>query len=275
MSKQWKTSIFNKESVIEIQELEEKKFKSLVKKIPIIKKVVLFGRISNEMFGLIGQYCPRIRSLDFYYYRNNNNSWQFLRMYGHKLEELRLYENWNRIGIDDYLVFCPNLKKVLVKNVSVLYRKDKDFLPKLEFIRNLTAKHLYIQSQGVIGFKILTDKYSRTLKTLNVSLWRMTEEELNKCIESISRLKNLRQLKLEIGEIRTTEPLDDCLSLISQKCNKLLKLDLCIEKEVQLSEKFFDMFYNFETIRELKIELSHRYSIVRKCRMFQTLQTTL
>ena len=41
------------------------------------------------------------------------------------------------------------------------------------------------------------------------------------------------------------EPIDDCLSLIGQKCNKLLKLDLDLQHYNQLSDQFFDIFSKF------------------------------
>ena len=55
--------------------------------------------------------------------------------------------------------------------------------------------------------------------------------------------------------MRTTETIDDCLSLIGQKCNKLLKLELTIDKEVSISDRFFTSFTKFKAIKKLKINL--------------------
>ena len=85
----------------------------------------------------------------------------------------------------------------------------------------------------------------------------MDEEDPMTSIKLISRLENLRQLSLELGQIRTTQPIDDCLSVIGQKCTKLLKLDLRINSLLEISERFFYVFYDFEAIKELKIKLSH------------------
>ena len=116
----------------------------------------------------------------------------------------------------------------------------------------------YIRVFKVNQFKIFTDKYSQTLKTLNVSFWHMDREDPMTSIELISQFENLRQLSLALDQIRTTEPIDDCLSLIGQKCNKLLKLDLRINGLLQISKQFFDVFYHFEAIKELKIKLRHK-----------------
>ena len=79
--------------------------------------------------------------------------------------------------------------------------------------------------------KILSVKYSQTMKTLNETLKGLTVEELKTCIECIARLEKLEHLRLEFMHLKKfREPIDDCLSLIGQKCNELLKLDLRIQK---------------------------------------------
>ena len=105
------------------------------------------------------------------------------------------------------------------------------------------------------NIKILLDKYSQTMKTLNLWFYCIRIEELKTCIEYISRFENLKELKINIQSMRTTEPIDDCLSLIGQKCNKLLKLELTIDKEVPISDRFFTSFTKFKAIKKLKINL--------------------
>ena len=263
VSKQWMRYILQKQSVIKIKVLSSKSyvnaFELFVKKIPNIKKVILLGDVSRLLFRVIGRYCPNIKSLDFRYLRADINTMEFFVMYGHKLEELSLRENWIIKDIEKVLKFCPNLKRVSVANTYVLFtKKDKNFLPKLQYIRNLSPTYVYITGDIVNRLKIFTDKYSQTMKTLNISLWRMTEEQLKTCIECISRFENLQSLTLEFGQIITTQPIDDCLSLIGQNCNKLLKLDLNMENTVRISNQFFDIFNHFEAIKKLKIELPHK-----------------
>ena len=93
------------------------------------------------------------------------------------------------------------------------------------------------------------------MKSLDISLDNLTEEELKTCIECIARFENLRKLKLELFAMETTQPIDDCLSLIGQKCNKLLKLELIIQEKVPITERFFNVFYNFIAIKKLNIQL--------------------
>ena len=208
------------------------------------------------MLELIGQYCQRIKSLDFRYYSNDSKTLDFFRIYGRKLEELILRQFLSGSATKEILDLCPNIKKLAVGNILVLFNKDKNFLPKLEYIGkfgNLLPNEQYIRVFKANQLKILTDKYSRTLKTLNVSFWHMGEEEPKPWIKLISRLENLRQLSLELGQIITTQPIDDCLSLIGQKCTKLLKLDFRINILIQISKRFFYVFYHFAALKELKI----------------------
>ena len=95
--------------------------------------------------------------------------------------------------------------------------------------------------------------YGKTLKTLNITLRALTVEELKTCIECIARFENLKELKLGIITSKITEPIDDCLSLIGQNCNKLLKLDLMINYYVPISDQFLAVFSEFKTIRKLKL----------------------
>ena len=235
VSKQWRRLVFNKQFAIELDfslyDIEKpfnrlkdlRLLKTLLKKCPNIMKVnlnpVLRSEVKLQMLSLIGRYCPRLKSLGYYVYTIDDKSLDFFRMYGHKLEELDL--NGSDDGIKQILKLCPNVKKVRVLEFSLLFNEDKEFLPKLEHI---FSKFL-ISSEYVNKMKILSDKYSQTMKTLRVWLRYMSAEELKTCIDCISRFQNLRQLKLTI-ETNFKESIDNCLSLIGQRCSKLLKLDL-------------------------------------------------
>ena len=107
---------------------------------------------------------------------------------------------------------------------------------------------------------ILSDKYSQTMKTLNTSLQTSffdLTEELKTCIDSICRFENLTQLELDFINFEGIQPIDDCLSLIGQKCNKLLKLDLSIFSSDPITDRFFDALSEFEVIKKLKIYLEN------------------
>ena len=151
------------------------------------------------------------------------------------------------------------------KKVSVDYFLDqltenKEFLPKLERIDSMLMFmhfHNNDDNEEVVEYvnkmKILSDKYSKTMKTLNVFLNDMTEEDLKTCIEYICRFENLRELILSIYSFIIEEPIDDCLSLIGQKCNKLLKLDLRID--VVITDQFFISLSTFKAIKKLNLRL--------------------
>ena len=252
VSKQWRRLVFNKEFVIELNfcryerqkpfnRLKDlRKLKTLLKKCPNITKVILFPEKKSSVLSLIGRYCHHIKSLTYEVYAIDDNVLSFFRKYGHKLEKLVLFGT-NGLK-EQILILCPNVKKVLIPEFNILFNEDKEFLPKLEHI----FINFQITSQNVNEMKILSDKYSQTMKTLNVMLedLEMTREEVIKCFEYISRFENLRDLTLRIECIRLREPIDDCLSLIGQKCNKLLKLDLTV-KGCLRSLRFLTSFSEF------------------------------
>ena len=143
------------------------------------------------------------------------------------------------------------MKKICFKEMSVIFKEDIEFLPRLECI----PKILQINSGNDYKMKILSDKYSQTMKTLLLSLEDLTAEEVKTCVECICRFKNLRKLKLIFLWPQITQPLDVWLSLISQKCSKLLKLYIFMDHSIPISDHFFDVFHHFKTIRRLSVML--------------------
>ena len=276
VSKQWRRLVYNKQFVIEIsdktyysendknnsleklyrrfgnrRQLDEQSVESVLKKCPNIKKVIILGEVSSEVLSLIGQYCTNIKSLSFLI--DLIECLDFFPNYGHKLEELiiqEFYDYWNTDDIRRVLELCPNLKKVQCNRVLGYMNEDKDFLPKLEFVGNII-----ISSEEVNELKILSDKYSQTMKTLELSFNYISYEEMKTCFECIVRFENLKELKLKLLFDTITEPIDDCLSLIGQKCNKLLKLHLSIYFHLSISDKFFHIFTQFKALKKLKIIL--------------------
>ena len=218
------------EEVIQYLRFEDK---VRLKKCPNITKVkVWYLNIKTKVISMFGQYCPRLKSLT-----HNIKDVNFYRKYGHKLEELSI--RGENDEIKHSLEFCPNLKIFYSTDLSVLFNEDKEFLPKLEEIRETFE----IYPQYVNEMQILVNKYSKTIKRFDVTLRYLSAEELKKCIDCISRFEKLRHLKLNFYSYRNIEqPIDDCLSLIGQKCTKLLKLDLFIYYSISITVRFFSTF---------------------------------
>ena len=82
----------------------------------------------------------------------------------------------------------------------------------------------------------------------------MDSKRLKTCIECIARFENLKVFSLKIDFVTIIEPIDDCLSLIGQKCNKIVKLDLCVGYSVPISHQFYKTFTEFKAIKKLKIQ---------------------
>ena len=278
VSKQWRRLVFNKQFVIDLRpetvtkdslrrlyslsepSLDRQALESVLKKCPNIMEVIIVlyhfnnFKVDSFVLSLIGRYCKHIKSLKFRDIRSDDKTLDFFRMYGHKLEELELPKNF----CDDYeefkqiLKFCPNLERIHFYPLKYYFDHDKEFLPKLQHIKSLVE----ITPQDLYELKIMSDKYSQSMKSLNIDLKGLNREELKIFIQCISRFKNLRQFKLIIDSLEIEEPIDDCLLLIGQKCNKLLKLDLKINENIHITDHFFDSFSKFKAIEKLKITLS-------------------
>ena len=233
-------------------------FESVAKKFPYITKVSVTDEDNkSEVLSLIGRYCPNIKSLK---YKNVSTriyeDIEFFRMYGHKLEELHLYGiQW---AFNGYLIFCSNVKTIYVDNMYFLFNEDKEYLPKLERIESFITINKW---EIVIAFKILSEKYSQTMKSLKLKLYRLTEEDLKTCIECICRFENLTELILKIDSIEMDEEIDKSLSLIGEKCTKLFKYKLYIGRNAPISYDFFYIFQKYKAIKYLKLYLVYYYSL--------------
>ena len=217
-------------------------------------------KANNYILLLIGQYCPRIKSLGYrriYPSIGEDIVLSFFRIYGHKLEELYLYESY--VVTNDYLRHCTNLKILILPESSLIWNEDKEFLPKLEEFRSPRIYNYLEQLKNVNRLKIFSDKYSQTLKRLDIALYNLTEEELKTCIECIARFENLKELKLKFGPMKNKEPIDDCLSLIGQKCNKLLKLDLL--SEIIRLQRLSSTQRTGHLLSETYVRLLHKHSV--------------
>ena len=161
----------------EIQ-IDEQLVESVVKKCPNIKRVIILREVSSEVLSLFGQYCPHIKSLRLEI--DGIECLDFFRIYGHKLEELIINGIYNKYWITfiirEVIKLCPNLKKVNVPKGSADFIEDKDnFLPKLEFFGTnyiVVNIFLFIGSEEVNKLEILSDKYSQTIKTLELRFGR-------------------------------------------------------------------------------------------------------
>ena len=104
--------------------------------------------------------------------------------------------------------------------------------------------------------KIFTDKYSKILKSFNATFKFSSNKVSKTSLNCISEFENLKEFKLQFISLDITEPIDDCLSLIGQKCTKLLKLHLILNFSFLTTDRFFKIFSEFKAIKKLKIRLS-------------------
>ena len=145
----------------------KQRFEAFLKKFPNIVKVNLMIEDESEVLSLIGQYCPHIRSLKYRKIKTilrDDEEFEFFRMYGHKLEELYLYGEFE--AFTEFLIFCPNIKTIYIGDIEPslvsntenysLINEVIEFLPKLQRIE---SKFSIRHSENVQKFMLLSVKY--------------------------------------------------------------------------------------------------------------------
>ena len=265
VSKQWRRLVFNKQFVIELMlnsnsknsingvlddrgQVNKQHLESVLQKCPNIIRVVLSLTDNSSVLSLIGRYCHRIKSLK---YCRDDNALDFFRINGHKLEELYLYMQFpfedntedNNI-LTSFFKCCPNVK-IIYYPIEVLIIEDKEYLQKLE---SIIAFEIF--SNDVNKMKILSNKYSKTMKTLNVRLSRLTAEELKTCIECIARFENLKELKLDINTSEAKQPKESVQSVkVFSQFKAIKNLNISLPFNTVLKE-------NIESLKHCK-QLKH------------------
>ena len=156
-----------------------------------IRKVIISDIVDSSVLSLIGRYCQRIKSLKL---RNISSDEQFFPIYGHKLEELEIKEKISQEAIIHYLICCPNLKTISLTDYSVVCIDAEEYLPRFEIMDNYHE----IYPVSVKEVEILSDKYSKTMKSAKFDFTYLSVEELKTCLVWIARFENLRSLQIAI-----------------------------------------------------------------------------
>ena len=291
VSKQWRRLIYNKQFVIEIEEnrfdrketlnrlfkqidnikqLDMKSFESVLRKCPNITKSFLTIEIDGPILSLIGQYCPRLKSLHYYpkqSYKDSDSEEEidsekdidseedinseeincFTRKFlqvsspidGQAMAFFRQYGH----KLEELVIYYDNdieikdLKKILqlCPNLKKVNDIDEEIIIKEmsnneNFLSKLKRIETRISSNNVYKMTLLADKYSKTMNELGVGLLCLTATKLKTSVDLICRFDNLRDLRLQI-ELKKKQSIEQYLSLIGKNCPKILGLGLYLNSE--------------------------------------------
>ena len=114
--------------------------------------------------------------------------------------------------------------------------------------------------------KILSDKYRKTLKRINIKFTDLTAEDLKTCLTQLSLFKNLRSLNLTIDSNESQQNfIDECLEQMTRNCVKLKNFRLEINDNSLISDDFFAVLSHLKSIERLEIVLGIIIKIESKC----------
>ena len=231
MSKQWQRVIYNKQMGIEIWDenifgaepgehnlpqmikeesdressIDLKRLETLLKKCPNFITFSTDQHMGRELLELINKYCPRLKRLQVDSVSDEclePSLWKF----GQQLESFVTHISGNQKSnekLEQLLGSFDNLKFLRIterqaffkSNVWFPNRRDEGFLPKLE-----TIDYCELNPKTMDTFKLLVDKYCKTLKTLiiTVNVGKFGEQGLIELFSLIGRFDNL--VRLTIGD---------------------------------------------------------------------------
>ena len=275
VSKQWQRCVYNKQFSLmifaidfyatikrqnlsklvvyesEVFRVNTKALESVLKKCPNIRRIEIGPtvRITEEVLSLIGVLCPQLMSLKFKELIEEKHL-SFAEKYGHKLQETRIIPRRNDRLCKKFLYYCPNIKNISL-HYFIPFDGNKEFLPKLESIDSLR-----VFPEDVQHFEKICEKYSKTMKSIDVTLKNMTDEDLKTCLLSICHLKNLKTLSLKFCESGNEEPIDEYISMIGHKCIDISRLSLTNLSSVPITDQFLDSYSSFQSLISLNLNFN-------------------
>ena len=221
-AKQWRRTIFNKQYFIEINDsytyigypgennliklfkelcdgklmIRLRNLESLLKKCPNLCAFSTDQELGIKLLELINKYCPRLKELEVKEVSDEclePSLWKF----GQHLESLKACVGSDQQTKDKLEKLLGSFNKLELLEFSEINAmniwypkiKDKKFLPKLEFISNFE-----FNPKTMDTFKMLADKYSKTLKTMHVLV--KSKAKLKTLFRLIGRFENLIHLML-------------------------------------------------------------------------------
>ena len=229
---------------------------SVLKKCPNICRVYLSISSFNEKFYVYTKYCRRITKLTIPADINQTTLKPMATKHGKWLEEFTYGSSISSCYIRQFLQMCPNIKKINThihdNNNNILV--DKSFTM-LEVIRCV-----WIYGNQSLVLELLVGKYGKSLKGLEVVFVQLSTNDLKTCFAHISRFESLESLDINFDyPCPFTEPIDDCLKLLANKCTKLRELRFNIYDKVfttLISNRFFYAFTDFRSLERLVLDFS-------------------
>ena len=280
VSKQWKRCIFQKEFVVQLTKRQDISKKMIVenkvqvvsikkifvpslellKKCSNIRTAILWEYTKRIDFSLLAQYCPQLKRLELSVsYLEDIEFFKFGWTHGHRLIEIKFYGvcptslNGNMVM---FLGLCSNLKKIDVPSQYNFIKNDDNFLPKLENFESLVIED-QDQDNHLNQMKVLTHKYHKTMKCLNIMFILLTTDELKTCLTQLSLFESLETLKLEIVDYDQIQYdfIDQYFEELTRKCTKLKNLSLALENDSLISEHFLKVLTHLKDVQKLDLRL--------------------
>ena len=144
--------------------LNEKSLEFILTKCSNIKSLILDHGIDSSVLSVIGQYCPHIKSLKYHPRRAiDHKVLSFFRMYGHKLEELNIFLEKDKIP--EILKLYPNLKNIYIVGYDFPMEQYINYLPELKRIGICRD----IDKTDVNRLEILCEMCDKTMKKIKTN----------------------------------------------------------------------------------------------------------
>lgn len=145
------------------------------------------------------------------------------------------------------------------------FRKDKQFLPKLQDIR-----YVYIDGKHIEVMRVLSEKYCHSLTSLEIKFYELTAEELNTCLILLAKMENLRSLELSIDcKSGDHKPIDQLLQHLFRNCVRIKNFQFWVNNDRLIGDRFFTVLSHLKAIERLGLRFCATKTIETNAKVFK------
>lgn len=238
--------------------------KSLLIKCRFIKKIELTRcYIDSNILEVIANHCPHLESIQIDLIGlEEEDLINFGLKCGKRLKYVKfnIRTFFNRDYVNKFcnefgkklLLYCTNIKSFNCEDISTIFDKNVNFLPKLESVDLRLRRN---DGSNLVAF---VDKYELKMKKFKAYSHELDIYNLRNTLQQIARFRNIEDLNISFSLLNpNNNTINDKVIELSKNCPKLKRFVFQINTAFQGNEIFtgniFDLFGNFVNLKHLFI----------------------
>ena len=242
----WFDSVLMSDKTLKIKTLE-----SVLKKCQNIKTLEMLRFTDSEKeINLFIKYCHHLNEIKLDFDELNHQLIeQFFDKFGPKLKKIHFKTN-NELMVKNILKVCPNVEEF----DGIMIDFEDLFDGNELLVKNLKSFRFYYSDSDIERIESIVNQNKNSLQSIETFLAEeVNEKQFNEYFDVILKLTEIKRLKAYFASDCICLLLEQLITNLSQKCNKLTKIEIDMSfDEFNDILKIFNSFNRFTKLKVLK-----------------------